>query len=69
MQYLYKLSFDGAEVHGTQRAGGRGWGGGSEEEERKYICIGIHESNWCVCVGGGGEWVGGWRSHGFEDDV
>ena len=24
------------------------------KKKEKYICIGIHESNWCVCVWGGG---------------
>ena len=38
------------------------------KKKEEYICIGIHESIWCVCVcvGGGG---GSWRGHGFEDDV
>ena len=40
-----------------EREGG-GEVGVVRKKKEKYICIGIHESNWCVCVGGGGG-VGG----------
>ena len=45
-----------------EREGG-GEVGVVRKKKEKYICIGIHESNWCVGGGGGG----GWRGHGFED--
>ena len=45
--------------------GGRGGGGGSEEEERR-IHLYRYTREYLVC---GGREGGGWRGHGFEDDV
>ena len=36
------------------------------EKKEECICIGIHQSIWCVCVVGGG---GGRGVNSFEDDV
>ena len=59
MQYLYKLSLTVLRSMVLREREGGGDVGVVRKKKEEYICIGIHESIWCVCVSGGGGGGGG----------